>query len=121
MSNPIKRSVFISTCVVLFSCSSPRTIMHSWVGHTENDLYQRWGKPEKTIDNGHDGRIAVYAPNANDAVRKNAYCDCKLKSSCIPPKTKEYKMAKLFYINSSGDIYAYKIESREKASAVISN
>jgi hypothetical protein len=115
MNNPIKGSVFISAFVMLFSCGSPRTVMHSWVGHSESELYQRWGKPEKIIDNGHDGSIAVYMPNTKDnANRKDAYCDCKFKSSYIPPKTREYRMAKLFYITPSGDIYAYKIESRGK-------
>jgi hypothetical protein len=94
--------------------------MHSWVGHTEKELYQRWGKPIKIIDIGHDGRIAVYMPDANSNIAdKNAYCDYKFRSSCIPVKTKQYKMAKLFYISPEGNIYAYEIEKREKASSAI--
>ena len=120
MNNSVRISIFISASAALFSCGSPRTVMRSWVGNTENELYQRWGKPVKIIDNGHDGRIAVYMPDANSsAARKDAYCDFKFKTSCIPPTIKQYKMAKLFYITPLGNIYAYKIETREKAISTI--
>jgi hypothetical protein len=89
--------------------------MHSWVGHTEYELYQRWGKPGKIIDNGHDGRIAVYIPAEDQRVdKKNAYCDYKFKTACILPKLKEYKKRKLFYITPLGNIYACKQESPGK-------
>ena len=73
MNNLIKISILISACAAFLSCGSPRTVMHSWVGNTENELYQRWGKPVKMIDKGRDGR----------------------------------------------NIYAYKIETREKALSTI--
>jgi hypothetical protein len=115
MERLIKILTLIFACALLFSCATPNSIMHSWIGHTEYELYQRWGKPEKIIDNGRDGRIAVYIPAADLRVdKKNAYCDSKFKTDCILPKLKEYKNRKVFYITPLGNIYACEQEALGK-------
>jgi len=102
---------------MLFSCSSPHSIMQSWVGHRESELYQRWGYPTQIVDKGNDGKIAIYMPAGDkEKDRRIAYCDAKFTSNCIPIKTKEYRELKLFYITAMGNIYRWKMETFEKFS-----
>jgi len=120
MSTPVSRLLLVMGMILFIGCSSPHSIMHSWVGQREYELYGRWGKPTKIIDHGTDGTIAVYMPGTSDQEDpKSQYCDYKFKTACIPKKTKQYSQVKLFYITPLGNIYASKIETQQKASDII--
>ncbi len=100
--------------LIFAGCSSPHSVMQSWVGHREEELYQRWGSPTKTIDNRRDGKIVIYIPNSDNVKgMKSSYCDYKFTSNCIPAKTKEYRKVKLIYITALGNIYAWKMQPKE--------
>jgi len=110
-----KNNPFLTiSLIVLTGCSSPHSIMQSWVGHKEAELYQRWGQPTKIIDKGSDGKIVIYINGAdNPAESKYSFCDYTFKTNCIPPNTKEYKKVKLLYITPMGNIYAWKMQPPE--------
>jgi hypothetical protein len=97
--------------VLCVGCTTPKLIMKSWVGRTENELYARWGAPSKTIDNGSNGKIVVYIPDmvGKDGVRFR-YSNARQPVAYIGPRNNEYKKTKSFYITPMGTIYAWKWE-----------
>ena len=110
----VEVALFMASIWMFAACSSPHSIMQSWVGQDDEQLYARWGNPTKTIDNGASGKIAVYIGAEEGKQEKSNYCDFKFKSACIPPKMKEYRKAKLFYITPMGHIYNWKIVAAGK-------
>jgi hypothetical protein len=101
--------MIILQVVLCVGCTTPKLIMKSWVGHTENELYAHWGTPSTTIDNGSNGKIVVYIP---DMVGKNGvrfrYSNARQPVAYIGPRNNEYRRTKFFYITPMGTIYAWK-------------
>ncbi len=108
----MKKKVLLSAFLLsLIGCTTPRMIMKSWVGHTENELYQHWGTPSKVIDKGSDGKIVVYVPDINNKEgSKTKYINASQPVEYISPRNNEYKKTKSFYITPMGNIYAWKME-----------
>ena len=106
-----KKINFLMTLAVFFSagCSTPGQIMKSWVGHREIELYKSWGPPSEIIDNGSDGRIAIYKPEkAAEKDSRRRYINTGNPVEYISPRNNEYRKTKAFYITPMGNIYSWK-------------
>lgn len=108
--------ILLPFLLLFMGCTTPNMIMKSWVGHSEDELYRRWGPPTKTIDNGRDGRIVKYVADSNatkPAYGKHAtskYVNAKQPTEYITPRNNEYIKTKSFYVTPLGNIYAWKWE-----------
>jgi hypothetical protein len=105
------RIFLIIFIISLLACTTPRMIMKSWVGHTEQELLSHWGTPTKTIENGSNGRILVYVPDMNNKNGVNLrYVNTGRFVEHIPPRSNEFKKTKSFYVTPMGNIYAWKMK-----------
>lgn len=61
----MKTIIFIALVALLFSsCMSAKKVnsqMDSWIGSSKQELYMQWGPPSKTVSDGKDGEILIYA------------------------------------------------------------
>jgi hypothetical protein len=57
----MKKLLLIPLLVFLFSCASKK--MDTWMGHTKQDIIERWGYPDRIVDNEQSGEILIYAKN----------------------------------------------------------
>lgn len=90
----MKKVIFLIMVMSIFSCTSTRKVMDSWMGATKQQLIMKWGPPTKTASDGGSGEILVYSTQKYDP--GNAYLN-------LPPLT--YWDNKYFYINSEGKVY----------------
>lgn len=111
----MNRTFLLLLILPFIGCTTPNMIMKSWVGHRENELYLKWGTPSKTIDNGSNGKIALYEPDVNKDGGKSRFSASRYVNTGKPvesirPGNNEYKKIKAFYISPMGNIYAWKWE-----------
>lgn len=61
----MKTTVLIAIVLVFFtSCMSAKKVnsqMDSWLGSTKQELIMQWGPPAKTVSDGSEGEILIYA------------------------------------------------------------
>lgn len=76
--------------VVLFSCTSPKKVMNSWVGDSRQNLIFKWGPPVQTASDGRGGEILTYAQRVYSEVGGTIV---------------DYWDYRLFYVNSKDIVY----------------
>ena len=109
------KKILLLVILPFIGCVQPNMIMKSWVGHRENELYRQWGLPSKIIDNGRNGKIAIYMPEVkNKDSLKLRYASAGEPVRYLSPRINEYKKVKSFYITPLGTIYAWKWEKATK-------
>lgn len=56
------RNLFVLLFIaVIFSCSSQKNVLNSWMGMPKQKLILSWGPPIRTADDGNGGEILIYA------------------------------------------------------------
>ncbi len=95
-------------------------MMNTWIGKTKDDLTKSLGQPTRVVDNGKDGTIMMYsamvevraAPSSSITVTTtgDGYTGPEAKPAA-PQDNKSYLKFKMFYVNTSGVIYSWKIMS----------
>ena len=89
----MKKSILlILTIGLLFSCTSQRKVLDSWLGSTKQSLIMSWGPPARTASDGGTGEILVYA-------------DQKYYPGFNGQGAYTYWDYKYMYANSEGKIY----------------
>jgi len=105
-----KKIVLLLLLIPFIGCTTPNMMMKSWVGHTENELYRKWGAPSKVTDNGRNGKIVTYVPDLSKGGTKVRYVNASQPVEYLGPRNNAYKKTKSFYITPLGNIYAFKWE-----------
>jgi len=77
---------------VLTSCVSVKDHMNLWIGHSSQELIQRWGPPTRTTPDGNKGDVYVYA---NQCSRMNGQV---------------YWYYRLMYVNEQKKIYYWMVK-----------
>lgn len=109
------KQVFIFTlsfCLVHFlSCIAPKKVMSSWVGKTKAEFYQSWGAPNSKTDDGQGGEILIYSSVVSIGQKSGTlYNNGNGEMTYTTPPNRQYSRIKMFYVNSKGIIYSWKLQ-----------
>lgn len=85
-----KLLLILLTSAAIWSCSSTKEVMDSWIGATKQSVILSWGPPARTTSDGGTGEILVYARQIYNPYGLSFY---------------DYKM---FYVDNAGKIYYWQ-------------
>jgi hypothetical protein len=49
----MRKNLFLFIEIIMFlfiGCTTPQTVMESWIGHSESELVSSWGAPDSTVE-----------------------------------------------------------------------
>jgi hypothetical protein len=83
--------------------------MGSWVGHHQSELIRAWGPPNQTASDGDGGTILIYGSYVNlGQTPGTATVSPYGKVRYTAPQQQGYSRTRMFYVDRSGRIYAYR-------------
>ena len=94
------KRLFIVALIFLFSCTSEREAMDSWLGSEKHELIAQFGLPDNSGSDGKGGEVLVYT------------------STYFYGANVWYK-SKAFYLNSNGKVYRWFVKSTPQPPTVI--
>ncbi|WP_316632961.1 hypothetical protein [uncultured Flavobacterium sp.] len=101
----MRKMILIAILLVLsISCSGTKNNTDVWVGKTQQNLIKSWGPPVRTLDDGKEGKIFIYAEQIY-ANHNNSE-----GSKMAGPHYWSYEY---MYINKEGRIYLCKNEKQK--------
>lgn len=102
------------TCLILVvfplaNCSSTSKSMDTWKGHHKSELYQKWGPPSRTTDDGLGGEILIYEKWVDlGQTAGQVYQNPGGSVSYTTPQQEGYLRTRMFYVNKNGVIYSWR-------------
>jgi len=94
---------------LLTDCGSINKTMQSWEGHHKSELYQKWGPPTRTTDDGLGGEILIYETWINTGqTAGQVYQNPNGSIGYTAPKQNGYLRTRMFYVNKNGIIYSWR-------------
>ena len=89
----MKINILLIICSFLFSCTSQKKVMDSWIGRSQNDVILAWGSTPVINSDGAGGKIMIYSQPfpvhfSNQIIRTYKYT--------------------YFYIDSTNVVYKWK-------------
>ncbi|HEY2726381.1 MAG TPA: hypothetical protein VGI61_04355 [Parafilimonas sp.] len=84
--------------------------MSLWVGKTKAELYQHWGPPNNKTDDGQGGEILIYSSVVNMGQNQGTLYNNGNDLTYTTPQNRQYSRLRMFYVNSKGIIYSWKLE-----------
>lgn len=106
----MKKTIFLLALLIfLTECSSPSTIMQSWINHHISELYLSWGPPSNTMSDGQGGTIVSYYYNRYfGQIPGTARSNYDGSVSYTAPTSITYTAVRHFFADSKGIIYSWR-------------
>lgn len=108
-----KVCLWIAFVIIVNGCTSTKKVMDSYLGRTKSNLILNWGPPTNVANDGQGGEIYIYARKihyqGSSGITTPTYGGGTYTSSPTPGNT--FWNYKMFYVNSNGIIYHWKVNS----------
>ena len=105
----MKRLVAVLLVGFLAGCASPSKVMESWLGNHYSQLMIQWGPPTRTTPDGLGGQILIYEYDRyTGQIPGTAHTNADGSVSYTAPRSTGYVATRMFWVNSSGNIYHWR-------------